>query len=329
MAETSHSDLVRKPVSPKRRAIANAPEDALSMADPAAVLRLANCPLSARMIGRLQATVGNAYVQRVIAQARAATLADVHTSALAARAQGNDVVLSGVPALKAAPGGLNSIRDKDEDGPAGWTGVPNAAAFTAPTIDIRNSSANAGGKWQHFAEIQPTSSDDVQLEAYYAGPGDHASSPPTTKIGKKTYSVFTRISPEVSDLIRQGEQEHIDDAHRAFVLTYGRVADETNALAKDKNRFGPADTPAAADKLAWDALFARLPAALSGGLAQWPKVLDTLLKATKLRDTAGWHNIARGLSKFEGNKNIHLLYKDAKTSIGKHPSSEVVNLPTS
>src|SRR5207244_5304732 len=137
MAETSHSDVLRQRVSPRRRVIAGAPQDALGLTDPVAVLRLANDPLRARMIGRLQATVGNAYVQRVIAQARAATLADVHTSALAAQTPGNDVLFSGVPAKKAAPDGLNSIRDKDEDGPAGWTGVPNAAAFSAPTIDIR------------------------------------------------------------------------------------------------------------------------------------------------------------------------------------------------
>lgn len=65
------------------------------------------------------------------------------------------------------------------------------------------------------------------------------------------------ITQVCAELIRKGEQEHRDDAKRAFDLTYGLIASEINAMVGQ--RFGPAESPAAAERLPQDAPARRLP----------------------------------------------------------------------
>ncbi len=131
----------------------------------------------------------------------------------------------------------------------------------------------------------------------------------------------------MSSLIRQGEQEHLDDALRAYLITYKLIENEINALAGQ--RFGPAQTPAGADRLVEAVLASRLPRQIGTNPANWVRLLDTLLRATSIRDTPanGWHAVNIGPSRTRGNMVIHPVTVANTTRIGQVPSSQVVNYP--
>jgi hypothetical protein len=127
----------------------------------------------------------------------------------------------------------------------------------------------------------------------------------------------------MSSLLRQGEEEHLADAARAFALTYQLVAETINSLSG--RRFGPASTPAAAQALAEAELARRLPPALGVNPARWVTELDRLLLQTRSRDQQGWHGVSTGPPVTEGTKIVHPLMTLAGTRIGQVPSSQVVN----
>jgi hypothetical protein len=52
--------------------------------------------------------------------------------------------------------------------------------------------------------------------------------------GDKEVPVFFQITPEISDLVRQGEQEHVDDLNLAFKQTLEPCSAELNKLAGQK-----------------------------------------------------------------------------------------------
>jgi hypothetical protein len=206
----------------------------------------------------------------------------------------------------------------------GLTLTKSAAAFVAPEFNTTTTHERTGYKVNHFAVVNRTKAEEAEHESYYPLAGNHLRPGMVQQIQGKTYKHYWVISDKVSELIKQGEQEHLDDAHEAFELTYGRIADEINALAG--KRFGPASTPSAATALALAALESRLPRRLGTDPASWVAVLDRLLGLSKTRDTSGWHALRTDPPQTVRDMILHPVSTTASTQIGTVSSSEVVKL---
>lgn len=240
---------------------------------------------------------------------------------------GLTILFAGTPTAKSAPGGMGDIIQRSGQSSLGVSGgltlIKSAAAFTAPSFVTRNDHRRIGNRVEHYACVERTSAQDATHESYYPAPGDHLRPGMTQQIGGRTYNHHWRISPQVSQLIRQGEQEHLDDASRAYELTYKRIENEINALAGQ--RFGPASTPGQAALLAEQSLSARLPRELGTDPAQWVRVLDRLLTLSRTRDANGWHGLAIDPPVTDGTRIIHPVSTAPATRIGSVPSNQVVN----
>jgi hypothetical protein len=248
--------------------------------------------------------------------------------ALAARAHGNAIALrAGTPSAKPAPGGVGDILRRGGQASLGTTGgltlIKSAAAFTAPRFITTNQAQRLGSRVDHYATVQRTTSTDATHECFYPAAGDHLRPGMSQQIGGRTYNHYWRISRQVSDVLRQGEQEHLDDALRAYQLTYKCVEDAINALSGQ--RFGPATTPDAAMRLAEAALARRLPPQLGTNPTNWVLVLDRLLGQSKSRDSRGWHALSIDPPLTVGNMIVHPVSTTSTTQIGRVPSSQVVN----
>src|SRR5581483_105470 len=130
---------------------------------------------------------------------------------LARNARGVTLCFAGSPVAKAAPTGMQDIiraaGQNSLGSTAGLTLVKNSAAFTAPVFDTTTSYERVGTQVNHYAVVKPTTSQDATHDSFYPGPGLHQK-PPRTGRGKE----FWDIPPDLSDLIRAGEQEHLNDA---------------------------------------------------------------------------------------------------------------------
>ena len=228
----------------------------------------------------------------------------------------------------AAPNGLGRIISRTGGGSTtlgttgGLTLVKNAAAFTTPSFTTQNSSVRQDNVVNHFAQVQPTTSVDVIHECFYPGPGDHERPGMTQRIGSRVYTHYWRISQQISDLIRRGEEEHLEDSQRAYELTYKLITDTINSMVGQ--RFGPAQTPAEATRLAEAELARRLPEQLGTDPRNWVEVLNRLLGQTQERDRNAWHAITTDPPKTIGTRIIHPVATTASTRIGQVSSSEVV-----
>ncbi len=236
-------------------------------------------------------------------------------------------VRAGTSVEQTAPGGLGRIVQRSGSSSLGTTGgltlVKSAAAFTIPSFATRAVPVRTDGRVQHFAEVMRTAAGDATHESFYPGPGDHLRPGMTQRIGHRVYQHYWSISPAVSALIRQGEEEHLADAQRAFDITYKLIADAINALAGQ--RFGPSTTPAAATALAEAELARRLPSQLGTGPGDWVKALDRLLLQTRERDRRGWHGITTDPPATHGHRILHPVVTMGTTRVGSVPSSQVVN----
>lgn len=250
-------------------------------------------------------------IQRLSAQAVASSIA----------------VFAGTARAEPAPNGMGTIVSRSGSARLGATGgltlIKNAAAFTAPSFVTQNSAVRQGSTVQHFAQVQRTSSADATHESFYPGPGDHIRPGMTQRIGNQTFTHYWRISPQVSELIRQGEEEHLADALRAYQLTYKLIADTINAMVG--RSFGPARTPAEAQTLAEAELTRRLPTQLGTDPRNWVRVLDRLLGQSQERDRSGWHTISTDPPLTVGDRIIHPVAMMSSARIGQAPSSQVVN----
>lgn len=234
---------------------------------------------------------------------------------------------AGTPVAQAPPDGMDAIQANDPSA-AGWTGIKMAGAFTTPNFTTTWIRPKAGED-HHVIVDAPVASPDAVHDSLYAAEGDHHWGTKTVPGKGTTYPAWHRVSAAMSSLIRDGEQEHLNDAQRAYDLTYGLI---TNAIATlTGRRFGPAKTPAAAEQLAADALNAILPPALStqqpSFRGAWLAMLETLLRQSKLRDLRGWHDIEHGKAKKQGDRYVYPLEKTSHTTINSVPSDQLINYP--
>ncbi|MEK7406888.1 MAG: hypothetical protein AAB225_17570 [Acidobacteriota bacterium] len=255
-------------------------------------------------------------------------MAAIQRLAASAAGDGNILVLcAGAPVAQPPPNGLTDILRRGGNSGLGVSGgltlTKHAAAFTRPQFVTTRSHERVGSRVDHYAVVQRTTSADATHECYYPAAGDHLRPGMTQQIGGQTYNHYWRISDRVAALIRQGEQEHLDDDARAYELTYKRIENAINELAG--RRFGPASTPAAADRLAEAALVASLPSQLGADPANWVRVLDRLLSQTRTRDTNGWHALSIDPPRTIGNMIVHPVSATPGARIGRVPSNQVVN----
>lgn len=260
---------------------------------------------------------------------RQASLQEVSQQSSQAANQGQLTPLfAGAPARKNPPGGITYIVGRSGSSSlgstAGLTLRKNAAAFTAPVFQTTNRHQRVNGRNQHFATVLPTQTADVIHESFYPGPGLH-NYPMASQPATQQYQYFYRISRSLSNLIRLGEQEHLDDLQRAYELTYGLIARIINQMSG--REFGPANTPYEADQLAARELARLLPAVLGNQPRNWPVMLDRLLNMTERRDREGWHSLSNGPPITRGRRVIYPLQQEPTFNVGQVPSSQVVNYP--
>ena len=235
------------------------------------------------------------------------------------------VCRAGSPKALPPPGGLTEILGKSKAGNKmipGVTLIKNAAAFRVPAFVTTSTVEKDGFQRRHYAMVQRTQAEDVVHESYYAAQGDHLQLGKVELVQGRRFQRYWRVTKEISEMIQRGEQEHLDDARRAFELTYKKIADEINALTNRK--FGPADTPAGAEQLALAALTARLPKELGTDPANWVRVLDRLLALSSARDTKGWHYMEIGQVLTEKDRILDVVKPSTFINIGV-ASSKVVN----
>jgi len=259
---------------------------------------------------------------------RALPLSDIQTIARLAT-KSNDCLLlfAGTTAPASPPTGMSEILRRGGLGQLGTSGgitlIKSSAAFTIPRFITVNTNNRTGNTVEHFATVQNTVAEDVVHESFYPAPGDHLRPGMTLRDGNRTLQYYWRVSREMSDLIRKGEQEHLDDARRAFELTYKLISNAINSLAGKP--FGPAATPYAAQQLAEAALAQIVPSQLGVRPATWAQVLDQLLLQTKTRDTEQWHGLSTGPPVTEGDKVLLPVMTIRTTKVGVVPSNQVVN----
>jgi hypothetical protein len=255
---------------------------------------------------------------------RALPLSDIEVLARRVRnSPGRLAVFAGTPASVAAPQGMSEILRRSHRMDLGTTGgltlIQNSAAFTPPRLEITTRQEAKG----YVAVVQRTQTEDVVHESFYPAAGDHIRPGMKVQDGNRTIQYYWRVSGEMSELIRKGEQEHLDDAHRAFELTYLLVAQTINSVAGKP--FGPASSADAAQQSAKTALEKILPRQLGVDPTGWADVLDRLLLQTASRDTLRWHSVVGGPPVTEGDKVILPIIVTDTTKIGRIRSSQVVN----
>lgn len=293
---------------------------------------------------QMQQVHGNAFVSRYLAQdthagqkaspgistqkPEASSLAHIERQARSASTVGTvAVALAGSPQVKDAEGGMAEILSKSSGGTIGVAGGLTIAYddFKEPKLKISVESKVEGDKEQFFAKIQSTSTKDAVHDSYYPGPGLHKRPGMTQTVGDKTFQYYWKIRPKIAQLIKKGEQEHLNDHKRAFELTYGRVEKAINKLADKK--IGPAKSATAAKKQAIARLASALPAKLGVSPEKWHKTLIRLLKATEHRDRKRWHALdSEGPMKTVDTKRITVVGKASTTKIGQVPPKKVVKL---
>ncbi len=312
MRTHGHRGTRRHPSAPIERAVADEP------------------PPHIRQLAHLQHTAGNAAVAQLLSSIRTATLSDIAAAdggSATAGPGGRLDLHAGTVAAQAPPGGLNAIQ-AHEPSAAGWTGIKLSGAFVSPNFSTSMVAAKPGA--DRFVTVDPpVASPDAVHEALFPSAGDHRWGDRSVAAKGGPFTAWHRVSPAMAARIAQGEQEHLDDAQRAYDLTYGLITRVVTTMAGQ--RFGPAKTPMEADQLAIAAFDAQLPAPLSvrqpGFRGVWLTMLETLLKQSKLRDLRGWHDIEIGPTLTEGKRWIYPLVPTGHTKIGTEASNAVVNYP--
>lgn len=234
---------------------------------------------------------------------------------------------AGTPRQMDAPAGLTQINRRPPMrvsilGPAGRTLALDD--FEPPRLEIDVTAADSGRRGAFVARAQPTSSRDAVHESFYPGPGRHHFGQ-IVRDGRR-YESFFEIPRAQSDLIRRGEQEHLNDHERAYRLSYGRLTTVINELSRRQ-------FPGATEEEARAAVMAELRRRLTRlrmqafhDPATWHRHLVALLRLSSRRDSNGWHTLQPGRPRLDGDEDVTPLVRGPRFSVGTRPSSSVVSL---
>lgn len=222
------------------------------------------------------------------------------------------------------PAGVQQIRELPLGAhAAGYTSIPAPAPPELATAQPER----RGNGW--VARVRPTSVGSDAPVSLYPGDGLH-----DVAAGPTGQQRHVDVSPDLSELIRKGEEEHLLDLEWIRHLTYDRAAAAVNAVAGGEPPI--VDSPAAAARAAADQVRQALPPQLrwpegEDPFRRWAHAYGRLVHATVERDESGWHNVASAAILDPGEKrklgvseqDEVLRYVD-RSQIGKHPSAALV-----
>ena len=260
------------------------------------------------------------------------------------------IAFLGNPEIKESPHGLKNINlessnfiDIEELRKGmkiflGVTFLKPYRAFERPNFETEIiTKRTEGNKTKYYVKVKKTRSKEPTHKSYYVGEGYHLiaelSKPPIWQLQRKkrqttALSIYVFISHAQSELSKKAEQEHIDDAHQAFVISYKEFEKHINLLAErsEKKPIGPWDSDTKAKKAAEDELMQMLPEKMRYKSKNWPELLKFLLELTKIRDFLGWHNVISSSHITDEFGNVIFSPKiPNKEKIGTISSKELVN----
>jgi hypothetical protein len=249
----------------------------------------------------LQTRASNRAVQRLLAPERPApqreeprplTFGRLTRAAAEAELRPGSFLTRAEIAVEPAAGGLQAIYDRSSSGTVGGLTVWDPPV--APSFDVRVEATRTGTHTREFrASIQQTQeARPGNHRAYYPGPGYHRIRTSEER------PFFAHLNDDMSNLIRDGEQEHLNDAARAYELSYGTI---NQAIQEEAAR--TATTPMVSARSqeevrhqAEAALAARLPCQLGSDTAtklspgSWVRLYRELAEMSRRRDGAiGMH----------------------------------------
>lgn len=231
--------------------------------------------------------------------------------------------------MEPAPDGLATIRAADGDGSAalGYTPWPNPDPYMPQLDFVPYQLPNRS--WTTRLEFTPATR--LRLGATFPGPGVH-------RVSAGSVRAHYVISPQLSDTIRRGEVEHVDDHSYAHLLVSQRISQilyRLVAVAKPQ-----AATAQAAVGCAWRWFRSALPSELRWDVATgtgrlgfvWLQRQNTLGGATMRRDDEHWHSMTRQLITDPREKRRHRIptgesgYEllPGRNEIGRHPTEPLV-----
>ena len=228
-------------------------------------------------------------------------------------------------AAAAPPTGAQRIRGEvgGSSRAAGYTALP---APTPPELTIGEAERREAG-WA--ASVQPAANDRPAPPSLYPAAGVHELG---TNAGGQPRHVD--VTPEMSNLIRRGEEEHLLDLEWARHLSYDRAASAVNAAAESEPPV--AASAGEARRLAAEQVRAALPAQLRWGhgadpVRPWIRAYSRMAHVTIERDQSRWHDMTsafvldpaekRRLGVPEGDELTRYV---GGPQIGQHPSAPLV-----
>jgi hypothetical protein len=219
-------------------------------------------------------------------------------------------VVTSAPSARplAPPGGAAQIEQHAGSRTLGYTVLPAAAP---PNFEIEAPVRQSTGRWK--ARVRPSDLPPQAFDSFYPAPGvhDRAASP----TGQRRHVLYT---DRVSNLIRDGEQEHCYDIAWAHYLVNGRAARAINEVAAREPPEG--GSPAEASQRARAAVRDNLPPQLrwpdetADPLPLWRQVYGRVVGVTNRRDDEGWHSLS----------GHFVLMPAEKQRVGVPPADELV-----
>lgn len=224
--------------------------------------------------------------------------------------------------VERAPTGLASIRSSPASGPGDLAFTPHRNP-EPPEITFTPYEVRAG-LWTTRIELTPAPT--LRVPATFPGPGVH-------HVGAEHYV----ISPRISDAIRRGELEHVEDrvyAQQLVSQTISRIV--FRAMAAPRPQASSGDE---AVRCGWEWLRAALPDRLRwpsghdlGALSfLWLQRQNGLAGATMQRDDNGWHSFARTPLSAAEKRRLRLPADDAaftvtdgRNEVGRHDTQPLL-----
>ena len=242
----------------------------------------------------------------------------IATALLALQAAAGNRAVARVVVQRAGPAPTPFEPDQPVQGSE--LGVTRSTGSTMPTFRVTPE-----------RKLAATTAGSVSIDARYVGPGPH-----DWGVGEDGAPRRLLVPPAISDLARQGEQEHADDIWWAHQLVAGEAARAINELATQPAAPGAGQAEAhrhwrgqlhdrISPKLRIDAAESD-PGAGGSVSSPWFAALASLRQVTLDRDDKGWHTMrTRTPTAAEATANpvpagTRLVVAQAGGEIGRHPA---------
>ena len=197
----------------------------------------------------------------------------------------------------------------------GATSMPDGS-YRAPQFEM-GTAFTSPGAWASTPTWKQKH-DEGDSECVYLPPGRYRTA--KEENGKP---VFLKVSEEISERIRAGEQEHADDIKHARDISLK----EAEAVL-DKHVIGTTFPAAATKQEAEQRVLDRITAnlthpGLGNDQSKWGEIYRMLYSKTEERDRKGWHKFSQAYRE-EANGEVTYTVVDVRTKIGETPSAKLI-----